>query len=536
LLLAVGGSVIAQDSGQVVEKWELKASEDRLTHDKTSWSQTDVSGDVGHRFHLQAACIGHSALNLFVSADAKLAADCEKARILIDGKLVGRGRFMCDQTNGVDRFIFLGDLTDAFNQTAGLYGSVLSAVATDGKSKEVVEEVQKALQSPNPLTQASNQFILNAFRGLGLAMMSDIANAKSVRVEMPFVNGDSSILDIHPQELTFKNYVVGCAPPVPAPSEQPSSRPAAGPTSGDAISSTIQGPAEKSAARTYRGDLDGFIAALPGYLQRAAAGVGAPERSYSDEIAYIAAATKRCASISPQAAASVTFYGRVDTSKLGEPYRICSSTYGTGVPGPVGKSPELFLGIHPRKTWGDGNGMTINVAYTEAGYPGSNSGTAPKDYGIVTAVIGGSESSPPMSDLPSGPEIEAGNITLTRANPSGSGQATITAPGRGLQNYNFVRIDTRDFANGGTLVIDIRIPSNSGTDGSFDLFSGNGVSQGIAPSAKSLAGSYDVRRGSQARLKYRFQSGQVFALNLEGNWFSPKGATGVIHFQASVLQ
>lgn len=537
LLLAVCGSVIAQDSGQAIEKWELVPHEDRLTHDKTSRPGTDVTGDRGGRFHLQAACASHTALDLFISTDAGLSPDCEKVRILIDGKLVERGHFQCDQPDGIDRFIFYGDMTEAINQTAGLYGSVFSAIVPDAKSKEVIQDTQKAVQSPNPLTQAANQGAMASLRAAGVAVMSDVVNAQSVKFEMPFAKGGASIIELHPQEPTFKNYVAGCGPaPVPAAREHPASTLGSGPTSGDAINSTLKGPTEKRAARTYRGNLDGFIAALPGYLQRAAAGIGAPERNYSDEISYIAAAAQRCASISPQAAASVTFYGMPpDTSKLGEPYRICSSTFGAGVPGPEGKAPELFLGIHSGGRWGDGKGMTINISYTEVGYPGKSSGTASRDYGIVSAVIGTSDNSAASGPAPSS-QTDGRAITLTRARPSRSGQTTITAPGRGQQNYNFVQIDARDFAQGGTLVIDISIAPNSGTDGSFDLFPRSAMLQSAAPAAKSLAGSYDVRRGSQTRLKYRFRSGEVFALNLEGNWFSPKGATGSVQFQASVLK
>ena len=123
-------------------------------------------------------------------------------------------------------------------------------------------------------------------------------------------------------------------------------------------------------------------------------------------------------------------------------------------------------------------------------------------------------------------------LRLTREHPSEARTAMITAPGRGLQNFNIFYIDTRDFA-AGTLVIDIDIPGNSATDGSFDLFPSDVPIPVQGPPAGTLAGSYDVRKGASTRITYRFHRGRVFALGLEGNWFSPKGATGLVQFRAS---
>jgi len=127
-------------------------------------------------------------------------------------------------------------------------------------------------------------------------------------------------------------------------------------------------------------------------------------------------------------------------------------------------------------------------------------------------------------------------IRLTPAVPAGGRAATIIAPGRGLHKYTVVYLDTRDFADGGVLEIDIQISSNSATDGSFDLFPSNVPipTQGAMPGM--LRGSHDVRKGASTHLEYPFRTGQVFALGLEGNWFSPKGATGSVKFLAAVLR
>lgn len=125
-------------------------------------------------------------------------------------------------------------------------------------------------------------------------------------------------------------------------------------------------------------------------------------------------------------------------------------------------------------------------------------------------------------------------VKLTPASPVGERFATIIAPSYGLQSYNIYYIDTQDFTLGGVLEIEIQIAGDSATDGSFDLFPPNcPIPTGGSPTG-TLVGSYNVRRGTTTHIKYRFTSGQVFALGLEGNWYSPKGAMGTVHFRASV--
>jgi hypothetical protein len=144
-------------------------------------------------------------------------------------------------------------------------------------------------------------------------------------------------------------------------------------------------------------------------------------------------------------------------------------------------------------------------------------------------------SSPPSTDVPRN-EPGGRTLRLTQANSAATRTTTITAPGRGQQNLNVFYVDTRDFPDGGTLMIDIDIAGTSATDGSFDLFPGDTPITPQSQMPRALTGRYDIRKGSSTRLQYRFAHGQVFALNLQGNWFSAKGATGQVQFRASVSQ
>jgi len=125
-------------------------------------------------------------------------------------------------------------------------------------------------------------------------------------------------------------------------------------------------------------------------------------------------------------------------------------------------------------------------------------------------------------------------LKLTPDSPLEERTATIVAPGNGVQNFNIYYIDTEDFADGGVLDIEIQISPDSATDGSFNLFPPDVPIPSTGRPIGALVGRYDVRRGTTTHLQYRFRSGQVFAFGLEGNWFSPRGSRGTVHFRASV--
>ena len=67
-----------------------------------------------------------------------------------------------------------------------------------------------------------------------------------------------------------------------------------------------------------------------------------------------------------------------------------------------------------------------------------------------------------------------------------------------------------------------------------DRFHENAVIPTEGDPTESLAGRYDIQKGTTTNIEYRFQKGEIFAFGLEGNWFSPKGATGTVEFKASV--
>lgn len=237
--------------------------------------------------------------------------------------------------------------------------------------------------------------------------LGKLIRANRLLIELTTENGVQHILEINPQEPSFQRFVSGCGFNVsPAPLQRPGGgQPSAQATAPNPLASHLAfgdvhlGPPEKRAGRTYTGTMDGFFAALPGYIQKAAAGISAPPRSYDYEVKYIEQSTRLCASITAAQAASVTIGTFVNVSKLGAEYRPCGSAYGLQVPrqdGPVDPAhpPQLVAVIKPIKSWGDGNGISVVVAFTGKDYPGVRAGDAQScatglDCGIVTGLIDG---------------------------------------------------------------------------------------------------------------------------------------------------
>jgi hypothetical protein len=468
---------------------------------------------------------------------------------------------------------FIGDITKAIAQTKDLYGGVLVATAPDAKSKDMAADISNMLGiAADALAPTFNNSTLNMLRAAGIPVMSDILGAGLVKIELPLANGDASIIKLHPQEPTFKDYVrEACSPPAlpVAKATAPAGVTDSGGFHGIGAPAANAQPGANAvgeanlADRTYRGNADGFASALPNFVQQATAN-GLPPHDYSSEVQYIVAAAHACERITRQMIAAATdSFGITDPSRFQEQYIPCfwgseldvSSNARRGDPGSFENLGGSFMmTAKPFGRWGDSAGFTMTISWAKGFVPYYEKRKASDYLKILEAEIvpssGGFAGSsrtaggfgapigspPPLPDRTAPPMSRNSDeriLRLTRANSSEVRTATITAPGSRQHSFNVFSIDTRDFDRGGTLVIDIDIPRSSATDGSFDLFPG-GVPVPPQAQTRPLAGSYDIRRGSSAHLKYRFNRGQVFALGLEGNWFSPKGATGQVQFRAHV--
>lgn len=125
-------------------------------------------------------------------------------------------------------------------------------------------------------------------------------------------------------------------------------------------------------------------------------------------------------------------------------------------------------------------------------------------------------------------------IVLTPERFSLASTMRLTAAGSGKHSYMVHRIDTTAFRAGGTLDLEVTIPSDGGMMASFDLLPDRQAFAIEGYPAGSLATAYDIGVGQTKRLSYPFKQGQVFQFGGEGSWSASAGATGSARYTATV--
>ena len=131
--------------------------------------------------------------------------------------------------------------------------------------------------------------------------------AQFIRAELPLSNGDRPIVEITPQDSSFREFAAKC-------------------------------PGSGVYSATYTADQ--LATALPGILHKAAVGHGLDSHAYDKEIDYIVSAVKTCATITPAMAAmspspDIPKYTKVDqrkgdinvAMKYGDQYSICQPNF-----------------------------------------------------------------------------------------------------------------------------------------------------------------------------------------------------------------
>ena len=110
-----------------------------------------------------------------------------------------------------------------------------------------------------------------------------------------------------------------------------------------------------------------------------------------------------------------------------------------------------------------------------------------------------------------------GNLVLTRESPSQEVLDVFRTPTDGYQDYTVVVIDTTDFENSGTLIIDIEVGRDKG-DGEFYLFDGDSELSTDEETPKDMLARTWVCPGATGQITYRFDRGQLFKLGATGDW------------------
>jgi len=206
---------------------------------------------------------------------------------------------------------------------------------------------------------------------------------RSILMELTTENGAKELVEISPQEPSFKVFVSACDRVFwggLTPFQQQSHGPA-----GDGFQFLYSLPLPE---REYKGTIDGFAKALPDYFARASTTSGMTGRDFNKEIAFITDAVRTCGQITPEMANSVFVVkgtvwrkpdGEEQLEKLGSQFGVCNTKNGLGVsPAVSGLSLEttrgIVLTIHPIGSynmsngfarWGEGKGFTVQVFFSQ---------------------------------------------------------------------------------------------------------------------------------------------------------------------------
>jgi len=197
---------------------------------------------------------------------------------------------------------------------------------------------------------------------LGAAGTTDDAyHAKIIRVELPLANGDAPILLIRPQDPSFRAYASRCA----------AVDPSAFVSDSRAADGFVFGSEKVLPGRLFQGTAEAFVAAISGFVQRAAPTTGFDAERAQKNAAFIAQVVRTCSQITPQMALSVTekTTGRELLPQLGNQYKDCFGYVNvSGRLGTYNKETErgVMLTVSPigQNGWRDGKGFWVTTYFS----------------------------------------------------------------------------------------------------------------------------------------------------------------------------
>lgn len=128
-----------------------------------------------------------------------------------------------------------------------------------------------------------------------------------------------------------------------------------------------------------------------------------------------------------------------------------------------------------------------------------------------------------------------GNLILTRESPSQEVLDVFRTPTVGYQDYTVVLIDTTDFENGGTLIIDIEVGRDEG-EGGFYLFDGDSELSTDEKTPKDMVARTWAESGATRQITHRFDRGQLFKLGATGYWEREEPYVNAFRATASVQE
>jgi hypothetical protein len=449
-------------------------------------------------------------------------------------------------------------------------GSMLTSILGGSPSaKDSVDE-------NNPIKNAVGDLlgtVMNNMAGMKTYSVADLRKSQRALIEQEFEDGSVAYITLDPQDSTVQSFIEACVGPAVTAKVEDTAKGSKGPPglsldSTNNVSTYVDVPKlPLTHAEQFEGTLAEFDAQLPQLLQRAALKWKLPVHDLDPEAMLISRNATLCSGLTPQvvAALSPTDRNQLEHGHNYPKRQACEPGYVQVSKLVRAYDPKTERGVVLNLTpvggsWEDAQAVEMKILLT--GMPGDDVVHDFFDrYGLVDAKIrvepnptasllvaaspnptatGASSPATPARTADTLPPPAAVSpdsskkIVLTRANPAANGSASITAPGRGNHHFNIFYVDTQDFADGGTLNVDITVDRNSQATGAFNLFKGDTPipTRGYLP--MSVANAYEVPAGGTGHLRYHFERGTILAFGAEGNWADKPGVTGDVSFHIAV--
>lgn len=258
----------------------------------------------------------------------------------------------------------------------------LTFSSSDPKGTDFIDSKNITDSVLRPLLNSYVEGSLIAARGYN-ATLKDVEDADKFLVGLPMVDGTMEVVPIATTEPSFRKFAARCdadyakllpPPPAPAPPRPLPSLVRPGTTVSPWVRAMLNPP-------KFTGTADQFAAALPGFLQKAAAVAGFDANAFAKESAFVIDSVRTCREITPEMATQATnpMGHRVVTRTLGQQYVVCQFGGGTDTNAQYPDTRiELQLETGEGENYRQGKGFTTFVFFAKAGQ-----GT----YPIVSATI-----------------------------------------------------------------------------------------------------------------------------------------------------
>ncbi len=231
---------------------------------------------------------------------------------------------------------------------------------------------------------ASLNQLLGDLQEMGMALAAagttaDAYHAKIIRVELPLANGDAPILVIRPQDSSFREFASKCAAVDPNAFVNDIKAP----------DGFVFGSETTLPGRIFKGTADGFIAAFPGFMERAAPATGFDPEKEKKDVAFVQGVVRTCSQITPQMAQSVTTRNVESIAELGSQYKDCLGYINVSQRvGTYNKDSErgvmLSVSYAGDHGWRDGKGFWVTVYFTAL--KGDRVMVTPNDFTYVYLI------------------------------------------------------------------------------------------------------------------------------------------------------